>query len=100
MTNQTEAVNNLIGLLVANHLNQGTTRPPPPPPPHQQPWPPKILGPTFNNSNPLDWLFQANNYFLCYNIAPAERTAFSFFSLTEEALSWYKYLANNNLVGT
>ncbi|KAL4587543.1 hypothetical protein LXL04_000414 [Taraxacum kok-saghyz] len=46
---------------------------PPPPPPNNQPRPPKISLPNFDGSNPLDWLFQANNYFDYYAVAATQR---------------------------
>nr|GEZ38524.1 hypothetical protein [Tanacetum cinerariifolium] len=68
-------------------------RPPPPPPPplpptHQQPRPPKIFLPTFDGSNPLDWIFQADNYFTYYAIPPDQRLSLSVFYFTGDALSW------------
>nr|GEV97814.1 retrotransposon Gag protein [Tanacetum cinerariifolium] len=62
--------------------------------------PPKITLPTFDGSNPLDWLFQAEQYFLFYNIAPHQRLPIIAFYLSGNALSWYKYLVNNHLVTT
>nr|GEU32281.1 retroviral aspartyl protease [Tanacetum cinerariifolium] len=56
--------------------------PPPPPPPHNQPRPPKILLPNFDGSNPLDWIFQANNYFAYYSIPPAQRNEIAIHHLT------------------
>ncbi|GKB30446.1 ty3-gypsy retrotransposon protein [Tanacetum coccineum] len=74
--------------------------PPPPPPPHNQPRPPKILLPNFDGSNPLDWIFQANNYFEYYSIPADQRVTLAVFYFIGDALSWYKHLANNNLLGT
>ncbi|GJW15095.1 retrotransposon gag protein [Tanacetum coccineum] len=62
--------------------------------------PPKITLPTFNGSNPLDWLFQADQYFAFYTIAPHQRIPIVAFHLSGDALSWYKYLVNNNLLTT
>ncbi|KAJ0912728.1 hypothetical protein HanRHA438_Chr06g0277611 [Helianthus annuus] len=76
--------------------------PPPnnPPPNNSAMRPPKIHLPTFDGSNPLDWLFQATNYFDYYSIQPAQRLSLAQFYFTSDALSWYKYLANNRLLGT
>lgn len=74
--------------------------PPPPPPPTNNLRPPKIQLPTFDGFNPLDWMFQADNYFTYYNIPDAQRLALSVFYFKGDALSWYKHLANNNLLGT
>nr|GEZ59393.1 hypothetical protein [Tanacetum cinerariifolium] len=62
--------------------------------------PPKITLPTFDGSNPLDWIFQAEQYFLFYNIAPHQRLPIVAFHLSGNALSWYKYLVNNHLLTT
>nr|GEZ11773.1 hypothetical protein [Tanacetum cinerariifolium] len=62
--------------------------------------PPKITLPTFDGSNPLYWLFQAEQYFLFYNIAPHQRLPIVAFHLSGNALSWYKYLVNNHLLTT
>ncbi|KAL4592716.1 hypothetical protein LXL04_005719 [Taraxacum kok-saghyz] len=69
-------------------------------PQETQPRPPKLALPTFNGSNPLDWLFQADQYFSFYHIEPPERLTMTAFYLTGDALSWYKYLYNNNLLTT
>ncbi|XP_076903968.1 uncharacterized protein LOC143559194 [Bidens hawaiensis] len=61
---------------------------------------PKIVLPLFDGSNPLDWLFQADNYFSLYNTPENQRISLAGFSFTGEALSWYKYLHNNRLLGT
>ncbi|KAJ9567835.1 hypothetical protein OSB04_003801 [Centaurea solstitialis] len=74
--------------------------PPPPQPPQQQPRPPKISLPNFDGSNPLDWIFQANNYFDYYNMPNNQRLPLVVFYFTGEALSWYKHLANNDLLTT
>ncbi|KAJ0624010.1 putative retrotransposon gag domain-containing protein [Helianthus annuus] len=74
--------------------------PPPPPPGHNQPRPPKILLPTFDGSNPLDWIFQANNYFHYYSIPHDQRLSLAVFYFVGDALSWYKHLSNNQLLGT
>ncbi|GKC64326.1 retrotransposon gag protein [Tanacetum coccineum] len=62
--------------------------------------PPKLTLPTFDGSNPLDWLFQADQYFTFYNIQPPQRLAMISFHLSGDALSWHKYLYNNNLLTT
>ncbi|KAJ0917862.1 putative retrotransposon gag domain-containing protein [Helianthus annuus] len=71
-----------------------------PPDHHNNPRPPKILLPTFDGSNPLDWIFQAKNYFSYYRIPDTYKLQLTVFHFTGEALSWYKYLANNKLLGT
>nr|GFC44567.1 hypothetical protein [Tanacetum cinerariifolium] len=106
MNDQTEAIKNLAETLTNSthqlHLNDpNQQRPPPPlPPTHQQPRPPKIFLPTFDGSNPLDWIFQADNYFTYYAIPPDQRLLLFVFYFTGDALSWYKHLSNNNLLST
>ncbi|KAK9053619.1 hypothetical protein SSX86_024693 [Deinandra increscens subsp. villosa] len=77
-----------------------TTTTTPPPPAHNSPKPPKITLPLFDGSNPLDWIFQAENYFTYYQIPVAQRLSLAVFYFTKDALSWYKHLAHNNLLGT
>ncbi|KAK9071834.1 hypothetical protein SSX86_008263 [Deinandra increscens subsp. villosa] len=64
------------------------------------PRPPKINLPMFDGSNPLDWIFQAENYFTYYQIPVAQCLNLAVFYLTGEALSWYKHLSRNELLGT
>lgn len=59
---------------------------------------PKLFLPTFDGTNPLDWLFQAEQYFTFYQIPNANRLTMASFSLAGDALSWYKYLYNNSLL--
>lgn len=97
----TTNMNTLITLLTNQQNNQPPPPPPPlPPPPQQQPRPPKIFLPNFDGTTPLDWLFQATNYFEYYAMPPPQRLSLSVFNFTGEALSWYKYLANNQILGT
>nr|GFB23968.1 hypothetical protein [Tanacetum cinerariifolium] len=103
MAHQTDAINNLTTMLANPEQQQLPPLPPPPPPisPQQnQPRPPKILLPTFDGSNPLDWVFQAENYFTYYAIPPNQRIPLFVFYFTGDALSWYKHLSNNHLLGT
>ncbi|KAL4580818.1 hypothetical protein LXL04_017022 [Taraxacum kok-saghyz] len=101
ITTDTNAkLDQLIQLMIDQRVNPP---PPPPPPPRQNSQnirPPKIFLPTFDGSNPLDWIFQAENYFTYYAIAPPQRLSLVVFYFTGDALSWYKYLANNRLLGT
>ncbi|XP_022032819.1 uncharacterized protein LOC110933927 [Helianthus annuus] len=61
---------------------------------------PKVTLPSFDGSNPLDWIFQANNFFKYFKIPDTERVHLTQFYFTGEALSWYKYLDNNDLLGS
>nr|GEX27014.1 retrotransposon Gag protein [Tanacetum cinerariifolium] len=76
--------------------------PPTTPPPNRdlQIRPPKLNLPAFDGTNPLDWLFQADQYFSFYNITPPQRLAMVAFYLSGDAFSWHKYLYNNNLLTT
>ncbi|KAJ0719583.1 putative retrotransposon gag domain, aspartic peptidase domain superfamily [Helianthus annuus] len=64
------------------------------------PKPPKINLPLFDGSNPLGWIFQAENYFSYYKVPPEERIELTAFHLVGDALSWYQNLAHNDLLGT
>ena len=68
--------------------------------PPTQPRAPKITLPLFDGTNPLDWTFQADNFFNFYHTPIANRTTYSVFYFTGEALSWYKHLATNEMLGT
>ncbi|GJT99429.1 ty3-gypsy retrotransposon protein [Tanacetum coccineum] len=100
LQDQIAALNTKFDTLLTHLLQAPPPPPPPPPPPHTQPRPPKIFLPNFDGSNPLDWIFQANNYFEYYSILPAQRVALTAFYFTGDALSWYKHLAHNHLLGT
>ncbi|KAJ0857239.1 putative nucleotidyltransferase, Ribonuclease H [Helianthus annuus] len=62
--------------------------------------PPKLILSTFDGTNPLDWLFQAEQYFAFYKTDPSQRLTIASFSMSGEALSWYIYLHNNKLLTT
>ncbi|GJT68017.1 ty3-gypsy retrotransposon protein [Tanacetum coccineum] len=55
--------------------------------------------PKFDGTSPLDWLFQADQYFTFYNIPLEQRVALASFHFQGDALSWYKYMHNNQLLG-
>nr|GEW64119.1 retrotransposon Gag protein [Tanacetum cinerariifolium] len=102
LATQHEQNANLIATLTQT-LQQTTQMPPPiAPPPNRdlQIRPPKLNLPSFDGTNPLDWLFQADQYFSFYNITPLQRLAMVAFYLSGDALSWHKYLYNNNLLTT
>nr|GEU30150.1 hypothetical protein [Tanacetum cinerariifolium] len=102
LATQNEQNGNLIATLT--QPLQRTIQMPPPtaPPPNRdlQIRPPKLNLPAFDGTNPLDWLFQADQYFSFYNITPPQRLAMVAFYLSGDALSWHKYLYNNNLLTT
>lgn len=45
---------------------------------------------SFDGSEALDWLFQADQFFSFYNITPEHRVQMVAFYMKGEALSWYK----------
>ncbi|GKA79121.1 hypothetical protein Tco_0785717, partial [Tanacetum coccineum] len=67
---------------ITNPQRQTTTHSSFPPPPnnplHKSP---KILLSTFDGTSPLDWIFQADQYFTFYNIPLEQRVAFFFIVL-------------------
>jgi len=78
------------------HSNQSHFQHQHPPPPTLKP--PTVNLPFFDGNNPLDWLFQANQYFSFYQILRHQRVPMVAFHMQEEALSWFKWLHNNNLL--
>nr|GEV01627.1 hypothetical protein [Tanacetum cinerariifolium] len=82
LATQNEQTANLIATLT--QPLQRTTQMPPPtaPPPNRdlQIRPPKLNLPAFDGTNPLDWLFQADQYFSFYNITPPQRLALEAFT--------------------
>ncbi|XP_019441720.1 PREDICTED: uncharacterized protein LOC109346555 [Lupinus angustifolius] len=80
-------------------------RPPPPPPPTYGsgyfPPPgtiklPKLHLQPFDGTEPQDWVFQAEQYFNLYQVAPFQRVQLVVFSMKGNALSWYKWMFNTN----
>ena len=61
---------------------------------------PKITLPLFDGTNPLGWIFQAENYFSYYGIPPEDRVELTVFHFIGDALSWYQNLSNNGLLGS
>ncbi|GJS67859.1 ty3-gypsy retrotransposon protein [Tanacetum coccineum] len=64
------------------------------------PRPPKILLPSFDGTNPLGWIFQAESFFSYYKIPPEERIALVAFHVSGDALAWYQHLDSNHLLGS
>ena len=62
--------------------------------------PPKLRLLPFDGSNPLDWIFQANQFFTHYSISPNQRLAHIAGYMTGDALGWYQWMFNNNLLST
>nr|KYP36817.1 Transposon Ty3-I Gag-Pol polyprotein [Cajanus cajan] len=58
--------------------------------------PPKLQLTTFEGADPLDWLFQAEKFFLLYQIAMEHRLHMAAFYMKGEALSWFKWMYHNH----
>ncbi|KAL0404604.1 UNVERIFIED_CONTAM: hypothetical protein Sradi_2101200 [Sesamum radiatum] len=58
--------------------------------------PPKLLLPSFDGTAPLDWLFQADQFFSFYQVPPAQRLPMVSFYMQGEALSWFKWMHSNH----
>ncbi|KAL0319961.1 UNVERIFIED_CONTAM: Retrovirus-related Pol polyprotein from transposon.6 [Sesamum radiatum] len=72
--------------------------PPPPPPLLHSPTPlklPKLHLPPFDGSNPLDWLFQAEQFFAFYQVPPEQRLDMVSFYMQGDALGWFKWMFTN-----
>ncbi|GJY86779.1 retrotransposon gag protein [Tanacetum coccineum] len=99
---QLSALNAKVDALVnsmTNLLQPPAAAAAPPPPNNPLHKSPKIMLPTFDGTCPLDWLFQADQYFTFYNIPVDQRVALASFHFQGDALSWYKYMHNNGLLG-
>lgn len=64
---------------------------------HTQPTPkpPKITLFPFDGSNPLDWIFQAEQYFQYTQTQPHQRLTFVPFFMQGTALAWFKWMHVN-----
>jgi len=51
----------------------------------------------FEGLEPLDWLFQAEQYFAFYQIPPQKRLSMVAFHMKGKALSWFKWMHQNHL---
>ncbi|KAL0399243.1 UNVERIFIED_CONTAM: Retrovirus-related Pol polyprotein from transposon.6 [Sesamum radiatum] len=58
--------------------------------------PPKLLLPSFDGTAPLDWLFQADQFFSFYQVPPVQRLPMVSFYMQGEALSWFKWMHSNH----
>ncbi|XP_058775591.1 uncharacterized protein LOC131649859 [Vicia villosa] len=61
---------------------------------------PKLELSLFDGSNPLEWLFQADQFFSFYNMPPENRLSLVSFYMKEDALSWFKWMHQNRLLTT
>ncbi|XP_058734067.1 uncharacterized protein LOC131605768 [Vicia villosa] len=67
----------------------------PPLPPFRSP---KLELPLFDGSNPLEWLFQADQFFSFYNLPPENRLSLISFYMKGDALGWFKWMHSNFLL--
>lgn len=77
---------------IHHRLNTPKPQPPPiAPPPMDQPLkPPKLHLQSFDGSAPLEWIFQANQYFAHYAIPPDQRLTYVYAFMSGDALGWYQ----------
>ncbi|XP_058766771.1 uncharacterized protein LOC131640391 [Vicia villosa] len=59
---------------------------------------PKLELPMFDGSAPLDWLFQADQFFNFYNMPPENRLSLISFYMKGDALSWFKWMHQSHLL--
>ncbi|MCH95241.1 hypothetical protein A2U01_0016216, partial [Trifolium medium] len=64
------------------------------------PKPPKIHLLTFDGSNPLDWVFQANQFFDHYSIPNYQRLSHVPGYMTGDALRWFQWMYKNHFLST
>nr|GLL29687.1 uncharacterized protein LOC107175359 [Ipomoea trifida] len=50
---------------------------------------------SFDGTNPLDWLFQAEKYFSFWDIAEEQRIDIASFYMVGQALSWFQWMHKN-----
>lgn len=62
--------------------------------------PPKLILQQFDGSNPLAWIFQAEQFFTHYFIQPHLRLSHVSCYMTGDALGWYQWMHNNGLLST
>jgi hypothetical protein len=54
----------------------------------------------FDGTNPLDWIFLANQFFTHYAIPPFQRLTHAASYMSGDALGWFQWMYNNNLLST
>ncbi|XP_058784061.1 uncharacterized protein LOC131658827 [Vicia villosa] len=59
---------------------------------------PKLELVMFDGSNPLEWLFQAEQFFSFYNMPHENRLSLIFFYMKDDALGWFKWMHQNSLL--
>lgn len=60
--------------------------------------PPKLRLLPFDGTNPLDWLFQAEQFFVHYSIPQNQWLTHAASYITGDALSWFQWMFQNNLL--
>lgn len=74
--------------------------PTPPPFSDHQPKPPKLHLQPFDGSNPLEWIFQADQFFTYYSIPPHQRLAHIAPYMVDDALGWFQWMHKNGVLST
>ena len=62
--------------------------------------PPKLRLSPFDGNNPLDWIFQADQFFTHYSIPNHQRLAHVAGYMQGDALGWYQWMFHNLLLST
>jgi len=92
----------LMNQIPSTHPDENTSHPPGSTQYNSNPLPnirsPKLQLAFFEGPEPLDWLFQAEQYFTFYHIPSELRISMVAFHMKGEALSWFKWLHPKNLI--
>lgn len=59
---------------------------------------PKLELTMFDGTNPLNWLFQVDQFFSFYNLSPENRLSLISFYMKGDALSWFKWMHQNHFL--
>lgn len=62
--------------------------------------PPKLVLQQFDGSNPLEWVFQAEQFFEHYSIAQGQRLAYVPCYMSADALGWFQWMHQNHLLSS
>ncbi|XP_019459949.1 PREDICTED: uncharacterized protein LOC109359708 [Lupinus angustifolius] len=98
-----ESIAEALRCITEKLAGMNTIPPQPPEPPHlslTQPGSSHVSNPNpnlnpFDGSEPLDWLFQAEQFFQLYQVPPDQRLHIISFYMKGEALSWFKWAFHN-----
>ncbi|WVZ06121.1 hypothetical protein V8G54_019467 [Vigna mungo] len=58
----------------------------------------KLDLPSFDGTDPLGWIFKANQFFTFHQTPPEQRIQLASFSLEGQALAWFQWMHNNGLL--